>query len=166
MLTHKSMLLQEGERSLLEQSGHGGYVPPSVWALKTRAAMSAMWCGIFIMKTHMFKSSSKNCVVVPSPVRKPASFFLTEVCMELLEHVEWVQIGIKGKVQNMGSGNQLQDSSIMFTGAEIVAGREVLELRTCVFWCQPIWLWDFHYTRALHAAKKSTCDKIIHYQGV
>ena len=149
MLTHKSMLLQEGERSLLEQSGHGGYVPPSVWALKTRATMWAMWCGIFIMKTHMFKSSSKKLCGSAGPVRKPASFFRPKkqtqrLCMELLESVAWVQIGIKGKVQNMGSGNQLQDSSIMFTGAEIAAGREVLELRTCVFWCQPIWLWDFH----------------------
>lgn len=148
MLTRRSMLLQEGERSLLEQSGHGGYVPPSVWALKTRAMMWAMWCGIFSMKTHMFKSSSKNFMLVQVQFGNLLHFFRPKkqtqrLCMELLECVEWVQIGIKGKVQKIRSGNQLQDSSIMFTGAEMVAGRK--SIRTCVFWCQPIWLWNFHY---------------------
>ena len=119
------------------------------------------WCelcdvGFSVWKPTCSRVPQKNFVVVQVQFGNLLHFFRPKkqtqrLCMELLECVVWVQIGIKGKVQKIRSGNQLQDLSIMFMGAEMVAGRK--SVRNMFFFDASQFDLEIS-TRALHACKK------------
>lgn len=162
MLTHKSMLLQEGERSLLEQSGHGGYVPPSVWALKTRATMWAMWCGIFIIQ-------KPTCSRVPQK-----NFMLVQVQFGNLDRrskrkdCAWNSLNVlyECRLESREKSRRWEVETNFKIHQSCLREQKSLQVEKVlehVFFLMLANLIVNFPLRLYMLAKKSTCDKIMHY---